>query len=53
MREQCPNDRTTGSKGRGGNNMAENVKKSIQSILRKFLNPSLYAQFMDKYVKKY
>lgn len=28
-------------KGRGGNNIAENVKKSLISIIRKLLSPSI------------
>ena len=30
------------NKGRGGNNVAENMKKSVKSILRKALSPALY-----------
>lgn len=35
-------DETRMNKGRGGNNVAENMKKSVKSILKKALSPSLY-----------
>ena len=33
------------TKGRGGNNVAENMKKSVKSILKKELSQQLYEEF--------
>ena len=40
-------------KGRGGNNVAENMKKSVKSILRKELPSEMYEYFDQNYIRKY
>jgi hypothetical protein len=39
--------------GRGGNNVSENVKKSIRSIFMKNLSKPLFDEYTERYIKKY
>jgi hypothetical protein len=47
------NSESVPSKGRGGNNVAENMKKSIVGILKKRMTPALFEEYEQRYIKSY
>lgn len=48
-----PSSPSAQSQGRGGNNVAENMKKSIRSLFKKYLSTEIYQEFDERYVKHY